>query len=119
VETLGLADSVSFLEYADEGTVQDLYLRAACLVLPSLGEGFGLPVLEAMACGLPVITPRVSSLAEVAGDAVVTVNPYDSIELSDAMHRVLADRDSARTCDAAASSGPGSLPGGRRPSRYQ
>lgn len=93
VETLGLAESVSFLEYADEGTLRDLYLRAACLVLPSLGEGFGLPVLEAMACGLPVITARVSSLAEVAGDAAVTVNPYDSTELSDAMHRVLTDRD--------------------------
>jgi glycosyltransferase involved in cell wall biosynthesis len=50
-------------------------------------------VLEAMACGLPVITSRVSSLAEVAGDAAVTVNPYDSTELSDAMHRLLTDRN--------------------------
>ncbi len=93
VETLGLAESVIFLEYADEETLRDLYRRAACLVLPSLGEGFGLPVLEAMACGLPVITSRVSSLAEIAGDAAVTVNPYDATELSDAMHRVLTDRD--------------------------
>ncbi|MBI1728384.1 MAG: glycosyltransferase family 4 protein [Candidatus Rokubacteria bacterium] len=93
VETLGLAESVIFLEYADEETLRDLYQRAACLVLPSLGEGFGLPVLEAMACGLPVITSRVSSLAEVAGDAAVTVNPYDATELSDAMYRVLTDRD--------------------------
>jgi glycosyltransferase involved in cell wall biosynthesis len=93
VEALGLATSVRFLEYADEGTLRDLYLRAACLVLPSLGEGFGLPVLEAMACDLPVITSRVSSLAEVAGDAAVIVNPYDATELSDAMHRVLTDRD--------------------------
>jgi glycosyltransferase involved in cell wall biosynthesis len=93
VETLGLAGSVSFLDYADEGTLRDLYLRAACLVLPSLGEGFGLPVLEAMACGLPVITSRISSLGEVAGDAAVTVSPYDSTELSDAMHRVLTGRD--------------------------
>ena len=92
VETLGLGECVSFLEYADEWTLRGLYLRAACLVLPSLGEGFGLPVLEAMACGLPVVTSRVSSLAEVAGDAAVTVNPYDATELSDAMHRVLTDR---------------------------
>jgi glycosyltransferase involved in cell wall biosynthesis len=93
VETLGLAESVSFLEYADEGTLRDLYLRAACLVLPTLGEGFGLPVLEAIACGLPVITSRVSSPAEVAGDTAVTVNPDDSTELPDAMYRALADRD--------------------------
>jgi glycosyltransferase involved in cell wall biosynthesis len=93
VETLGLTESVSFLEYADEWTLRGLYTRAACLVLPSLGEGFGLPVLEAMACGLPVVTSRVSSLAEVAGDAAVMVNPYDATELSDAMHRVLTDRD--------------------------
>ena len=91
VETLGLAESVSFLEYADERTLRGLYAGAACLVLPSLGEGFGLPVLEAMACGLPVVTSRVSSLAEVAGDAALTVNPYDATELSDAMHRVLTD----------------------------
>ena len=91
VETLGLAASVRFLEYVDERALRALYLRAACLVLPSLGEGFGLPVLEAMACGLPVITSRASSLAEVAGDAAVTVNPYDSTALSDAMHRVLTD----------------------------
>ena len=93
VETLDLGESVSFLDYADEWSLRGLYLRAACLVLPSLGEGFGLPVLEAMACGLPVVTSRVSSLVELAGDAAVTVNPYDATELSDAMHRVLTDRD--------------------------
>ena len=63
-------------------------------MLPSLREGFGLPVLEAMACGTPVITSSSSSLPEVGGDAAIRVDPYDTIDLSDAMYRVLADADS-------------------------
>jgi glycosyltransferase involved in cell wall biosynthesis len=93
VETLGLGDVVSFQGYAAHGALRDLYARAACLVLPSLREGFGLPVLEAMACGTPVITSSSSSLPEVGGDAAIRVDPHDAIELSDAMYRVLADAD--------------------------
>ncbi len=93
VETLGLSDLVSFQGYADHGALRDLYTRAACLVLPSLREGFGLPVLEAMACGTPVITSNSSSLPEVGGHAALRVDPYDAIDLSDAMYRVLTDRD--------------------------
>jgi glycosyltransferase involved in cell wall biosynthesis len=93
VETLGLRDVVTFQTYAEEGALRDLYARAACLVLPSLREGFGLPVLEAMACGTPVITSTTSSLPEVGGDAALLVDPYDAIALSDAMYRVLADKD--------------------------
>lgn len=92
VETLGLRDVVTFQAYAEGGALRDLYARAACLVLPSLHEGFGLPVLEAMACGTPVITSTTSSLPEVGGDAAMLVDPYDVIDLSDAMYRVLADR---------------------------
>jgi glycosyltransferase involved in cell wall biosynthesis len=84
---------VSFLGYTTEKTMRDLYSRAACLVLPSLGEGFGLPVLEAMACGTPVVTAAVSSLPEVAGDAALMVNPHDSLEVAEAMFRVLSDPD--------------------------
>jgi glycosyltransferase involved in cell wall biosynthesis len=93
VETLGLADVVSFQGYAGKRALADLYAGAACLVLPSLREGFGLPVLEAMACGTPVITSTTSSLPEVGGDAAVRVDPYDAIDLSDAMYRILADRE--------------------------
>jgi len=57
---------ISFLGYTTEKTIRDLYILAACVVLPSLGEGSGLPVLEAMACGTPVVTAAVSSLPEVA-----------------------------------------------------
>jgi glycosyltransferase involved in cell wall biosynthesis len=93
VEALGLTESVSFQGYADHGTLRELYARAACVVLPSLREGFGLPVLEAMACGTPVITSNGSSLPEVGGDAALTVDAGDTAELADAMHRVLVDPD--------------------------
>jgi glycosyltransferase involved in cell wall biosynthesis len=93
VETLGLRGVVTFEGYTEGVALRHLYARAACLVLPSLREGFGLPVLEAMACGTPVITSSNSSLPEVGGDAAVRVDPHDAIDLADAMYRVLADRD--------------------------
>jgi glycosyltransferase involved in cell wall biosynthesis len=90
VETLGLGPAVRFVEeYAEPRRLRELYARAACLVMPSLHEGFGLPVLEAMACGTPVITSSTSSLPEVGGDAALQVDPHDAIDISDAMHRLL------------------------------
>jgi len=93
VETLGLHGAVTFEGYTEGVALRHLYARAACLVLPSLREGFGLPVLEAMACGTPVITSSSSSLPEVGGDAAVRIDPHDAVDLADAMYRVLADRD--------------------------
>ncbi len=92
VETLGLRKAVTFLGYTSEEGLRRLYSRAACLVLPSLGEGFGLPVLEAMACRTPVVTSNTSSLPEVAGDAALTVDPNDAIGLADTLHRALTNR---------------------------
>jgi glycosyltransferase involved in cell wall biosynthesis len=117
VETLGLSDVVSFQGYAGKRALRDLYAGAACLVLPSLREGFGLPVLEAMACGTPVITSSSSSLPEVGGDAAILVDPYDAIDLSDAMYRVLAMPASARSCGSAASSGSAASAGAAPPNR--
>ena len=91
--SLGLGDAVAFAGYAGEEGLRRLYSDAVCLVLPSLGEGFGLPVLEAMACGTPVITASASSLPEVAGDAALMVDPYDCLDLADAMYRTLTDND--------------------------
>lgn len=91
IESLGLRDAVAFAGYRGEDVLRQLYSDAACLVLPSLGEGFGLPVLEAFACGTPVITASTSSLPEVAGDAALMVDPYDALGLADAMYRTLTD----------------------------
>jgi glycosyltransferase involved in cell wall biosynthesis len=92
VERLGLQDDVTFMGYTGAATLRQLYRRATCLVLPSLGEGFGLPVLEAMACGTPVITAATTSLPEVAGEAAVMVDPGDTEQLAEAMIRVLGDK---------------------------
>ena len=65
-------------------------------MLPSLEEGFGLPALEAMACGAPVVASNVSSLPEVAGDAAILVDPTDDEAIADGLRRVLTDDDLAR-----------------------
>jgi glycosyltransferase involved in cell wall biosynthesis len=78
--------------YLDRGDVRALMAASAALVLPSLEEGFGLPVVEAMAAGLPVVCSRGSALAEVASDAASLVDPHDVNGLAHALERVLEDR---------------------------
>jgi glycosyltransferase involved in cell wall biosynthesis len=70
-----------------------LYIGAEMLVYPTLYEGFGFPVLEAMACGTPVITSNVSSLPEIAGGAALLVDPYAVDDIAHAMRRLHADAD--------------------------
>jgi glycosyltransferase involved in cell wall biosynthesis len=82
---------VRFLGYLPEETLAVMYRLAAVFVFPSLYEGFGLPPLEAMASGTPVVTSNVSSLPEVAGDAALLVDPYDPQAIADGIHRVLTD----------------------------
>ena len=90
---------VRFLGYLPEETLAVMYRLAGVFVFPSLYEGFGLPPLEAMASGTPVVTSNVSSLPEVAGDAAVLVDPYDPQAIADGIYRVLTDDDAARaTC---------------------
>ncbi len=90
-EALGLGDEVTFVGPVNGGQLVYYYNAADCLVLPSLYEGFGLPVLEAMACGKPVVTSNVSSLPEIVGDAGLTVAPADEEGLADAIVKVLSD----------------------------
>jgi glycosyltransferase involved in cell wall biosynthesis len=82
---------VRFLGYLPEETLAVMYRLAGVFVFPSLYEGFGLPPLEAMASGTPVVTSNVSSLPEVAGDAAVLVDPYDPRAIADGICRVLTD----------------------------
>ena len=78
-----------------------LYRGAAAFAYPSLYEGFGLPVLEAMVRGIPVVTSAVSSLPEVAGDAALLVDPRSTAQLAEAVERVLAEEDFATRLSAA------------------
>jgi glycosyltransferase involved in cell wall biosynthesis len=82
---------VRFLGYVDDETLSILYRLAAVFVFPSLYEGFGLPPLEAMACGTPVVTSNLSSLPEVTGGAAILVDPYDVESIVDGIRRVLDD----------------------------
>ena len=70
-----------------------MYRLSSGLVFPSLFEGFGMPVLEAMACGCPVMCSNTTSLPEVAGDAALTVDPYDHEGLADAVYSSLHDSE--------------------------
>jgi len=91
VEELELEGKVVFTGYVVAGDLPALLSGAGLFVFPSLYEGFGLPVLEAMACGTPVICSNASSLPEVAGDAALLVDPLDVEGLAAAMERVLGD----------------------------
>ncbi len=82
---------VRFLGYLPEETLAVMYRLAGVFVFPSLYEGFGLPPLEAMASGTPVVTSNVSSLPEVAGDAAVLVDPYDPESIAGGIERILTD----------------------------
>ncbi|WP_218596802.1 glycosyltransferase family 4 protein [Chroogloeocystis siderophila] len=88
---LNISDRVKILDYVKYQDLPTIINQAIALVFPSLWEGFGLPVLEAMACGTPVITSNVSSLPEVAGDAALLVDPYNTAEITAAMQAVATE----------------------------
>jgi glycosyltransferase involved in cell wall biosynthesis len=88
VEALGIGERIIFPGYVPEGEKVLWYNAAMCFCYPSLYEGFGLPPLEAMACGVPVITSDVSSLPEVVGDAGLTVPPEEPAALCEALRRL-------------------------------
>lgn len=91
VKQLRLVDDVHFLGFVPEDELPLWYNAARLFAFPSLYEGFGLPVLEAMACGSPVITSTAASLPEVAGKAAILVPPEDTTRLATEMQRVLDD----------------------------
>ncbi|MBD2494571.1 glycosyltransferase family 1 protein [Nostoc sp. FACHB-280] len=93
VEELDITHQVKFLNYVDYQELPKIINGAIALVFPSLWEGFGFPVLEAMACGTPVITSNLSSLPEVAGDAAILINPYNISEITEAMQSIATNSE--------------------------
>jgi glycosyltransferase involved in cell wall biosynthesis len=91
VEAGGLRSDVRFFGFVPDRTLAALYRMASVFAFPSLYEGFGLPPLEAMACGTPVVTSRISSLPEVVGDAAVLIDPYNIEDIADGLDRTLND----------------------------
>jgi glycosyltransferase involved in cell wall biosynthesis len=95
------AEDVRLLGFVGEDELVALYAGAAAFAYPSVYEGFGLPVLEAMSAGAPVMTSNVSSLPEVAGDAALLVDPDDVRSLRDGLSTLLTDRGHADALRAA------------------
>ncbi len=93
-----MEQAVRFLGFVPINTLRIFYKAAAAFVFPSLYEGFGLPPLEAMACGTPVITSNVSSLPEVVGDAAIIVNPENVFDIARGVREALLDVDLRQRC---------------------
>jgi glycosyltransferase involved in cell wall biosynthesis len=87
----GVADRVKFLDFVSDEDLPSLYKNALCYVLPSLYEGFGLPVLEAMKYDCPVITSNVSSLPEAGGDAALYVDPMNVQDIAEKIELLIRD----------------------------
>jgi glycosyltransferase involved in cell wall biosynthesis len=88
---LGVGDFVDFLPYISDAEMRQLYRQAALFVMPSLAEGFGIPVLEAMASGPPVAASSATCFEEIGGDAVRYFNPYSIENMAEVMHNILAN----------------------------
>jgi glycosyltransferase involved in cell wall biosynthesis len=97
IEALGLVDRVIFPGYVDDEDLPLWYNAAALFAFPSVYEGFGMPVVEAMACGTPVVASNASSIPEAVGNAGLLFNPHDAADLADRMARVLNDSTMSAT----------------------
>lgn len=91
IKQLNLDDKIIFAGLIEDNKLPDFYRGAIAFVFPSLFEGFGLPPLEAMACGTPVLTSNVTSIPEVVGDAALMVDPYDIEAIASGIKRVVED----------------------------
>ncbi len=89
----GYKSDIIFIDYVEADDLNSLYSAADLLIFPSLVEGFGLPVIEAMASGTPVITSNTTSLPEVSGEAAILVDPYDVEKIAEATNKVLTDEN--------------------------
>jgi glycosyltransferase involved in cell wall biosynthesis len=95
IEEYGLTKQVHDLGYVSLNELKYVYQNAAMLCFPSLFEGFGMPVLEAMACGCPVTCANVTSIPEVVGDAALLFDPYDPNDIAQCVLKILSNKDIA------------------------
>ncbi|MDP4090776.1 MAG: glycosyltransferase family 1 protein [Bacillota bacterium] len=100
-DKLQMSQHIIFTGFVEEDMLPVLYSGAEVFVYPSFYEGFGLPPLEAMSCGTPVITSNVSSIPEVVGDAGILIDPYDTSNLIEALGSILNDEEKKRQLSAA------------------
>lgn len=91
INKLGIENKVIHLTGVPDHKLMHLYNAALCLVFPSFAEGFGLPIIEAMKCGCPVVTSNLSSMAEVAGDAAIKIDPYSVRDIYNALQFLTED----------------------------
>ena len=92
-EELGIAHQLKVLDFLEPEELVNVINQAIALVFPSLWEGFGIPILEAMACGTPVITSNGLPMAEVAGDGALLVEPREDKSIAQAMERLVREED--------------------------
>jgi glycosyltransferase involved in cell wall biosynthesis len=91
IQARGLGDLIKLADYVEREDLPALYSGAVAMTFPSLYEGFGLPPLEAMSCGTPVLVSNTSSLPEVVGDKGILLDPHDPAAWTDTLERVIAD----------------------------
>jgi glycosyltransferase involved in cell wall biosynthesis len=91
IKSLNVENRVVFSGFIDEEDLPAYYRGAKAFVFPSLYEGFGLPILEAMACGTPVITSNVTAMPEVAGEAAMLIDPYSVNSIAQGIEQVIND----------------------------
>lgn len=92
IENEGLAPYIRYLGFVERKELPGVFQKASVLLMPSLYEGFGMPLLEAMACGVPVVTSSRGSIPEVAGEVAVYVNPLDPMDIARGIEKVLNNR---------------------------
>jgi glycosyltransferase involved in cell wall biosynthesis len=93
IDRLKLQDDIRYLGFVSDDDIPYLYNLAECFIFPSLYEGFGIPVLEAQACGCPVVSTKTGATPEVSGGAAILVNPYNQREIAQAVYNVLTEED--------------------------
>ncbi|CAA0204415.1 glycosyltransferase family 1 protein [Klebsiella oxytoca] len=92
IKNYNLEDNIIFTGFISDEMLPNYYRGALVLIMPSIYEGFGLPVIEAMACGIPTIASATTSLGEIAGDASLLIDPFDVESIKDALEKIISDQ---------------------------